>query len=89
MGTYSKFISKIEIEPNIFEIKNQIFYNGACQCFKDCDCHKRKNTPLFIDIRYSYGAVNEFGKERTFNSLEGCKQSYNAYLLKQIKNENI
>lgn len=83
MGTYAKFVSKIEIEPNIFEITNAIYDNGSCQCFKNCDCYQRKGNFLFNDIRYSYGAINEFGKEKTFNTLEGCKSSYKAFLLKK------
>ena len=82
MGTYAIFLSKIEIEPGIYEIKHKIFNNGSCQCFKDCDCYSKKGEFLNIDIRYSNGIINKFGKEKIYSSLEGCKSSLKAYLLK-------
>ena len=85
MMTYSKFVSKIEIEPGIFEIKNNIYDKGSCQCFKDCDCYKNKGKFLFENIRYSCGIITEFGKERNYFTLEGCKSSLKAYKLKLIK----
>jgi hypothetical protein len=86
MSTYARFLSKIEIEPGIFEIIHQVFHSGACQCYKNCDCYDKRGEFLWNDVRYSYGLINEFGKEKTFNSLKGCKDSYNSYLNKQIIN---
>lgn len=83
MGTYSKFKYRKEIESNLFEIANDVFDNGACQCFKDCDCYKNKGKFLFTDIRYSNGIVLKTnGKERIYSSIEGCKASLKAYLSK-------
>jgi hypothetical protein len=83
MGTYSKFKHKKEIEPNLFEIANDVFHDGGCQCFKDCDCCNNKGKFLFTDIRYSNGLVlREDGKERIYSSIEGCKASLKAYLSK-------
>lgn len=82
MGTCAKFVSRIELEPNLFEIKHEILDNGSCQCSKDCDCYKRKGSLLGIDIKYSNGLVmNPGGKERTYSSIRGCRDSFNSFKL--------
>lgn len=83
MLTYSKFIHRIQIEEELFEIKHSIHHNGGCQCFKNCDCSDKKGELLRYDIKYSNGLVlNPNGKERTYSSIAGCKASLQAYKLK-------
>lgn len=80
MGTSAKFIHRIQLEENLFEIKHSIHKNGACQCFKDCDCYSEKGELIGHSVRYSNGiVVNHLGKERTYSSIEGCKSSLKAY----------
>ena len=77
MGTYAKFKNRKEIEPGIYQITNEIYHDGACQCFGDCECMQRRGEILGLDERYTYeGAVHKgTGRCRTFNSLRGCKES--------------
>ncbi len=83
MGTFSKFVHRIKISENLFEIKHSIYNNGACQCFKDCDCYSKKDEFLGYDIRYSNGLVlSQNGKEMTYSSIDACKSSLKAYLTK-------
>lgn len=85
MGTFAKFIYRKQLEENLFEIKHSIHDNGACQCFKNCDCYSKKGELIGYDIRYSNGIVmNHLNKEKTYSSIEGCKTSLNAYLLKHF-----
>lgn len=88
MGTYSKFISRTQIGDNLYEIKHGIYHNGSCTCFKDCDCYSKKGGHLGDSIRYSNGIVFwETGRERTYQSIEGCMSSLKAYLDKR-KNQD-
>lgn len=83
MGTFAKFKSKTQVEENVFEIVHEIYNDGACQCFGDCNCYNKKGEYICDDIRYSNGIVlNTLGKERTYNSIVGCKESLKAYLTK-------
>lgn len=85
MLTYSKFVKEVEIEPNIFEIHNNVFDKGSCQCFKDCDCYKNKGKFLFTDVRYRNNLVKRIdGKFRTYSTLSGSKESLKAFKLKEI-----
>lgn len=86
MSVFRKEINRIEISPNIFEIKYEVKDSGSCQCFKDCDCYKKKNDFLYFEYEYTYtGAVNAGNKEKRFNSLKGCQDSYAHYLNKKLK----
>lgn len=86
MKTYAKLVSRKEIEPNLFELQFNIYNSGSCQCFKDCNCYEKKGELLGTDIRYSNGIViNDNNKERTYNSIKGCKDSLESYLNKHLK----
>ena len=77
MGIYSKKISELEIEINIFEIKRQLFDNGACQCFKDCDCYQKKGESLGESSQFYHKNIvwEVTNKPRKFNSLSALKES--------------
>ena len=80
MNSQHKLTSKVEVEPNIFELTYEVYNSGSCQCFKDCDCYKKKGEFMGKYIRYSNSLVkNAGGKERTYSTLKGCKDSIKAY----------
>ena len=64
MGTYTKSIGKFEVPQTVFKrIVKEVFDNGACQCFKDCDCaaDKGKRTEK-IKIWYRNIKFDDTGK---------------------------
>lgn len=53
MGTFKKFVHKIQLEENLYEIKHAVYDSGSCQCFKDCDCIKNKGELEGYSVKYS------------------------------------
>jgi len=84
MGTYTKIVSRTQLEINLFELKIEMFNNGACSCFKDCDCYAKKGQSEGFITKYTNGLLNVNGKERQYINIEGCKASFNALKQKQI-----
>lgn len=72
MGTFSKFIEKKMVDGVFTEFRYDIFHNGACQCIDDCDCYTLKGKFLYTSFLYKHPL-----SYRSFQSLDGCKQSYN------------
>lgn len=74
MGTFAKFVKEVEIEGTPFKkIVYNIYDNGACQCFGNCDCYKRKGELLWEDERFKHPL-----SDKSFPTLEACKDSYKA-----------
>jgi hypothetical protein len=80
MLTYSKLKETKEIEPDIFENVYDVFDKGSCQCFKDCDCYKKRGQFLFTISNYFHPKITRSfdNKPRYFSTLEGLKQSIKA-----------
>lgn len=74
MGTYAKFVGEFDVEGTPFKMRvNDIYDNGACQCFRDCDYYQQKGTFLRRDERY----MHPFS-DKNFDSLKSCQMSYDA-----------
>ncbi len=80
MGTFSKLVGIEDIPNTPFKKRvNQIYDNGACQCFRDCDCYQRKGTLLGTDERYTHPLSTKW-----FISIDACQASYNALSAKLV-----
>lgn len=76
MGTYTKSIGKFEVPQTVFKrIVKEVFDNGACQCFKDCDCYSRKGLSLGTHEVFTHPLST-----KQFYTLKNCEQSYSSKL---------
>lgn len=46
-------VKKEEIEPNIIKKTFDLYNDGGCQCFSDCDCYKNKGIVQTEIITYN------------------------------------
>jgi hypothetical protein len=74
MSTYAKNISEEQVGDTVFTKKvRHIFDSGACMCFNDCDCYKRKGE--FIREETSFKHILS---QHWFRTLDDARQSYQA-----------
>lgn len=52
-------------------IKRDVFHDGACQCYSDCDCHKRMGEFLYQEVKFKHPLSS-----KKFKTLATCKESY-------------
>ena len=78
MGSYRKLVDKVKVEGSeINKITYNVFDNGSCQCFKDCDCYSRKGLLLGTQEIFTHPLST-----KQFSTSQSCEQSYNSKLLK-------
>ena len=71
MGTFGRFKREYQIDDIIRAKETDIFDDGACQCFGDCDCNLNRGKFLYTDTRYYHPL-----SEKSFSSEKGARHSY-------------
>ena len=78
MGSYRKLADKVKVEgTDINKIIYNVYDNGSCQCYRDCDCSSRKGLLLGTQEIFTHPLST-----KQFWTLERCTHSYNSILSK-------
>lgn len=96
MGQYSKFKSvealDVDIDGDlitIFKTNREMFDNGACQCFSDCDCYENNGKSLGIYSTYSHPLItSNYQRPKQYFNLNTCIQSFRGKLKDILEHYN-
>lgn len=77
MHTYRKYIGLTNLTENTVMQQWEILDSGGCQCFKDCDCSKRKGKFMRYEYNfYNKKLLNKQGTApRNYSQLESLRQA--------------